>query len=91
MVVTWLSRVGRADTRGAIPGNLPPIFERLGLPEEGWLELLRGFHGRFRRAAGRPESMAWEAAVRGRRYLHGMPTCRAAYADHTAAIPTDKS
>jgi hypothetical protein len=32
-LLEWSGRQWRGDKRGAIPGNLPPIFERLGLPE----------------------------------------------------------
>ncbi|MCY2964553.1 MAG: hypothetical protein NT069_13125 [Planctomycetota bacterium] len=48
----WSGRQWRADRRGAIPGNLPPVFERLGNPEAGWVELLRGLDRRFCRVAG---------------------------------------
>ncbi len=88
-LLEWSGRQWRADKRGAIPGNLPPVFERLGVPEAGWMELLRGFDGRFRRVAGSPESMAEEAAKRGRRYLHGMPTSRAAFGGQSPRRSTD--
>ncbi len=55
------------------------------------MELLRGFDGRSRRVAGSPESMAQEVAKRGRRYLHGMPTRRAAYGGQSPRSSTDKT
>ncbi|MCY2963251.1 MAG: hypothetical protein NT069_06285 [Planctomycetota bacterium] len=39
----WSGRRWRADKRGAIPSYLPPVFDRLGIPEAGWIELLRVF------------------------------------------------
>ena len=87
----WSGRQWRADQRGAIPGNLPPVFERWGIPEAGWMELLRGFDGRFRRVAGSPESMAQKAAKRGRRYLHGIPTRHAAYGGQSPRGSMDKT
>ncbi|MCY2963986.1 MAG: hypothetical protein NT069_10135 [Planctomycetota bacterium] len=90
-LLEWSGRQWHADKRGAIPGNLPPVFERLGIPEAGWMELLRGIDGRFRRVAGSPESMAQEALKRGRRYLHGMPTSRAAYGGQSPRNSSDKT
>jgi hypothetical protein len=61
----WTGRQWRADKRGAIAENQPPILERLGLAGESWLRLLRGFQGNFGRAAGKPAAMAQEADRRG--------------------------
>ncbi|MCY2963427.1 MAG: hypothetical protein NT069_07200 [Planctomycetota bacterium] len=78
-LLEWSSRQWRADKRGAIPSNLPPVFERLGIPDSGWMELLRGFRRPVLPGGRSPESMTQEEAKRGRRYLHGMPTSRTAY------------
>ena len=37
----------RADKRGAIPIDLAPIVERLGLNRSNWVETVRGFGRRF--------------------------------------------
>ncbi|MCY2967268.1 MAG: hypothetical protein NT069_27145 [Planctomycetota bacterium] len=67
------------------------VLERLGIPEAGRTELLRGFDGRFRRVAGFPESMAQESAKWGCRFLHGMPSSRAAYGGQSSLSSTDKT
>lgn len=73
-LLEWSARQCRADQRGAISGNLPTVFERLSIPAEGWLELLRGFQTCFCRVAGSPAAMAREAERRGRRYCQD-PEC----------------
>jgi hypothetical protein len=78
-LLEWSGRQWRSDKRCAIPENLPAVFERLSIPADGWLELLKGFQSRFRRVAGSPAAMAREAERRGKRYLHGMPASRTAY------------
>src|SRR5262245_16407009 len=78
-LVDWTGRQWRADKRGTIDTALPEILERLRVSGEGWLDLLHAFHQRFRRAAGRPETLAREARLRGRRWLHGISASRAAF------------
>ncbi|RPH83244.1 MAG: hypothetical protein EHM77_02100 [Planctomycetaceae bacterium] len=51
-MLEWSGRQLRSDQRGAIAESQPDILERLRLAGEGWLQVLRGFHGRFRQAAG---------------------------------------
>jgi hypothetical protein len=75
-LVEWSGRQWRADKRGAIDAATPAIVDRLQLDGDGWMALLRAFHGRFRRAAGRPESLAREAASNGRRWLQGSSASR---------------
>ncbi len=44
--------------------HLAPILQRLGIVPEGWYELATGFGRLFHRVAGRPASVAREAARR---------------------------
>lgn len=37
-LVDWAGRIIRPDKRGAIPRQLPSIFQRLRLPPDGWLQ-----------------------------------------------------
>lgn len=62
--------------------------QRLGLAGEGWMQRLRGFHGRFRRAAGTPTTRAQEADRRGRRWIQEIGASRAALA--TAPWPEQR-
>ena len=56
----------------AIPACLAPILERLSLTDESWMNLVRAFRRKFRRAAGTPESMKKEAEKHGCRKLYGI-------------------
>ena len=63
-LLDWTSREYREDKRGAIPAELAPILDRLSLSSGGWLKLLRDFRRKFRRAAGRPESLTKKRFIR---------------------------
>ena len=90
-LLEWTGRQWRSDKRGAIDENQPPILERLGLVGESWLRLLRGFRGKYRRAAGKPAAMAQEADRRGRRWIQGISASRAAFGVESTAAQPGKS
>jgi REP element-mobilizing transposase RayT len=79
-LLDWTGRQARADKRGQIPGDLLPILERLQLSTETWVETVRNFGRWFHRAVGRVDSLAAEAARRGRQWLQGVSHSRAAFA-----------
>lgn len=63
----------------SIPRDLAPIFERLGIRDEHWLETVRHFGHWFKRAAGKGVSL-WEAAIRsGKRWYHGQRQAKVAF------------
>ncbi|MEX1026846.1 MAG: hypothetical protein WD049_02390 [Candidatus Paceibacterota bacterium] len=68
-LLDWTGRQLRAGTRGAIPAELAPILERLGLDATGWCDLVQKFGKLFKRAAGTAASLSSEAARRGQSYL----------------------
>jgi len=68
------------NKRGQIPAELLPILQRLRLSSETWVETVLNFGRWFRLAAGRVDSLAAEAARRGRRWLQGVRHSRAAFA-----------
>lgn len=72
-LLDWTGRQGRADKRGAIPGSLKPILERLGIEASMWCDLVWSYKKYFGRspAAGKPESIKAEAQRRGRRWMSG--------------------
>src|SRR5436305_7522937 len=71
-LLDWTGRQIRTDKRGSIPQELAPIFERLQLSSESWLNLVCDFRHKFRRAAGTPTSMMKEAQKRGCRKMQGI-------------------
>jgi hypothetical protein len=81
-LLDWTGREVRADKRGAIPADLAPFLERLHMSGESWLNLVRDFRRKFRRAAGTPESLRKGAQKRGCRKMQGIQqagrssTCR---------------
>lgn len=81
-LLDWTGRQAREDKRGMIPHDLAPVFERLNLSGEGWLNLVCDFRRKFRRAAGTPASLSQEAAKRGCQKMHGIVHSRAIF-DHS--------
>ena len=79
-LVDWTGRQTRPDKRGQIPAELLPIRQRLRLSTETWVETVLNSGRWFHLAAGRVDSLAAEAARRGRRWLQGVSRSRAAFA-----------
>ena len=79
-LLDWTGRQTRPDKRGQIPADLLPILQRLRLSTETWVETVLNFGRWFRLAAGRVDSLAAEAARRGRRWLQGVSHSRTAFA-----------
>lgn len=78
-LVDWTGRAVREDKRGAIPADLQPIFQRLGLDESQWLETVQHFGRRYRLAAGATEKLRALGEQRGRRWMHGVGFSRRVY------------
>jgi len=78
-LLDWTGRQVRQDKRGVIPKELSPILQRIGVSSDSWIDTVVNFGRWFRRAAGRVESVANEANKHGRRWLHGVSHCRAAF------------
>jgi hypothetical protein len=79
MLLDWTGRELRADKRGAIPDQLAPIVDRLGINRANWVETVRGFGRLFKQAAGRPSSLVDAAARRSRRWFQGKTAARIAF------------
>ena len=79
-LLDWTGREVRRDKRGSIPADLAPILERLQIVQERWIDGVLNFGRCFRSAAGRAESLAAEAARRGRRWLQGVSHSRTRFA-----------
>ena len=79
-ILDWTGRQVRSDKRGAIPADLRPMLDRLGLQRECWIDCVDNFGRWFHRAAG-CVSLLSEAATRaGRQWFHGVGRCRQAFA-----------
>jgi len=64
-LLDWTARQIRTDKRGSMPAHLEPIFERLGISTELWVECVMNFRKWFRSSVGRPKSMSTAAESRG--------------------------
>ena len=79
-ILDWTGRQVRSDKRAAIPQELRPILERLGIRGECWVDCVQNFGRWFHRAAGGVSLLADAAARAGRRWFHGVARCRQAFA-----------
>jgi hypothetical protein len=68
----WAGRELRADKRGAIPGDLAPILERLELEADEFLDALGKLAHTFPRLVGPVKDLAERAQEVGRKWLHGV-------------------
>jgi len=78
-LVDWTGRAVRDDKRGAIPPHIQPIFQRLGLNHEEWLEIVQHFGRRYRLAAGAVDRLQAFSQQLGRYWLQGIGTSRRFY------------
>jgi hypothetical protein len=78
-LLDWTGREIRSDKRGSIPAELAPIFERLSINGEVWVEAICNFSRWFKTAVGRAEKLAEEANRAGRRFLQGTSRCQAVF------------
>ena len=64
-LLDWTGRQICGGKRGAMPANLAPLFERLGISTELWVDCVVNFRKWFRSNVGRPKSMEAAAESRG--------------------------
>jgi hypothetical protein len=69
----------RENKCGAIPDNLAPILDRLGLDRSNWVKTVREFGRIFKQAAGRASSLARAAPGCSRRWFQGKAAAQAAF------------
>ena len=78
-LVDWTGRAVRDDKRGAIPADMQPIFQRMGLNQEEWLEIVQNFGRRYRLAAGAVDRLKHFGQQLGRYWLQGIGVSRRFY------------
>jgi hypothetical protein len=79
MLLDWTGRELRRDKCGAIPGDLAPILERLGVDRANWVHTVRDFGRLFKQAAGRASSLVSAAPRCSRRWFLGKAAARVAF------------
>jgi len=79
-LVDWAGRAIREDKRGAIPGELPPILERLNVDAVRFVaHVRRGGRDRHVAALGRVERLREAARQLQRRFFKGLGQARGMY------------
>jgi len=86
-LVDWTGRAVRDDKRGAIPDHIQPIFQRMGLNHEEWLEIVQNFGRRYRLAAGAVDRLKGFGQQLGRYWLQGVGTSRRLYRQQSISAP----
>jgi hypothetical protein len=71
----------RGGKRGAIPPDLAPILERLGIQSDQLFETVEKLTSRFRRMLGPEKDMAARAAEVGRKWFQGQPHASRVFTD----------
>ena len=78
-LLDWTGRQIRSGKRGAIPQNVDPLFERLGISGELWVDCVMNFRKWFRSSVGRPKSMEASAESRGHNRAISISSARRAF------------
>ena len=80
MLLDWTGReLLRRDKRGAIPEDLAPILDRLGVDRSNWVRTVRDFGRMFKQAAGRATSLVSAAPRCSRRWFQGKAAAQVAF------------
>ncbi len=78
-LVDWTGRVIRDDKVGAISDDLPPILARLGIEQQGWLDMINHYDQRFFRAVGTMEKLKQFAHRLGQCWMKGQSVGKCVY------------
>lgn len=78
-LLDWTGRQIRHGKRGTMPANLEPLFERLGISTELWVDCVVNFRKWFRSSVGRPKSMESAAKTRGHNRAISISSARRAF------------
>jgi REP element-mobilizing transposase RayT len=79
MLLDWTGRELRRDKRGAIPEDLAPILDRLGVDRSNWVQTVREFGRMFKQAAGRASSLMRGSPRCSRRWFQGKAAAQFAF------------
>ncbi len=78
-LVDWSGRAIRDDKAGAIADNLPPILDRLGIEQQGWLDMINHYEQRFFRAVGAMDKLKQFAHRLGQCWMKGQSAGKCVY------------
>ncbi len=75
-LVDWTGRAVRADKRGFIPADVPPILNCMGWEAGSWIETVRHFHRHFYDFVGPGDVLVRRGQSMGLNWLRGVGACR---------------
>jgi REP element-mobilizing transposase RayT len=75
-LIDWTGRCVRADKRGNISDQLPPIARRLGIDPEAWQRAMRPRGNVFGRAMGRLDHLRLHASTLGQAWIRSLRASR---------------
>jgi hypothetical protein len=78
-LVDWSGRAVRADKRGAIDTDLPPILERLNIDPAVWQQTMQPRGAVFGRALGRLDRLRRHARSLGQSWIRGLSVAARLY------------
>jgi hypothetical protein len=78
-LVGWTGRAIRTDKLGSIPKNLPPVFERLNMSPDDWLEAVKSASHRHGLAKGLIARLKLYANRLGEQWIRGQSYCKVFY------------
>ncbi len=90
-LVDWTGRAIRADKRGHIPKDVPPILKRMGVETDSWIDTVRHFRRHFYDYVGPPEAMERCSLTLGRNWLRGVGASRKLWGDAPMVPPLSES
>ena len=71
-------RIAR-EGKGAIPADLAPIVERLGIRSEMWSDVIQRYDEMFGKFVGNSRQLVERAEQTGRRWCRGITNCTAVF------------
>lgn len=78
-LVDWTGRAILENKRGSIPGNAPPILQRLGIDSAQWLKASASLEQQFGYAVGPEEKLLKLCERLKQKWLQGVVACRQLY------------
>ncbi len=78
-LVDWTGRAIRDDKKGAIPQEIRPIMQRLGIEPEAWLTSINHYNKNYFSVLGALDRIKAFARVQGKAWCRGQESARMTY------------
>ncbi len=78
-LVDWTGRAVRDDKAGAIPSNLAPILERIGVEPAAWVGTIKNYGSSYYRAVGAVDKIKKYSDTLGQSWMQGIKAVQSMY------------